>query len=65
VLCADAGGKTQEQQLHLEFEAAKQQSPVISREGLVVGRAADCDMVLAGDASGSSEHHARLHQCGE
>lgn len=47
--------------LHLEFESAKHQSPVISREGLTVGRAASCDMVL--DAPSSSDQHACLHQC--
>jgi zeaxanthin epoxidase len=49
-----------EQALHLEFEAAKRQSPVITRQGVTVGRAADCDMVV--DAP-SSQRHARLHQC--
>lgn len=50
-------------ELHLEFEATKGQSPVISRQGMTVGRAAACDLRL--DAPSASDRHARLHQCGE
>jgi hypothetical protein len=52
-----------EEALHREFEAAKHQSPVITKAGLTVGSAASCDMVL--DSPGSAAKHARLHQCGE
>ncbi|KAI7846026.1 hypothetical protein COHA_000563 [Chlorella ohadii] len=48
-------------ELHLEFEATKGQSPVISRQGMTVGRAAACDLRL--DAPSASDRHARLHQC--
>lgn len=50
-----------EEALHREFEAAKHQSPVITKAGLTVGSAASCDMVL--DSPGSAAKHARLHQC--
>lgn len=58
--CIAAGA---ERELHLEFEATKGQSPVISRGGITVGRAPGCDLRV--DAPSASDRHARLHQCGE
>ena len=52
-----------EAELHQEFAGIKSRSPPISRQGLAVGRAAGSDMVL--EAPSTSQHHARLHQCGE
>lgn len=59
--CSIAAGA--ERELHLEFEATKGQSPVISRGGITVGRAPGCDLRV--DAPSASDRHARLHQCGE
>ena len=61
--CAASAAGSSEEALHLEFEAARRQSPVITRAGVSVGRAADADLVL--DSPATAEHHARLHQCGE
>lgn len=49
--------------LHLQFAETRAQSPVITAAGLTVGAGPAVDMRL--DTPCTSEHHARLHQCGE